>query len=69
MAKNNINIDELVQRFKDRDISCSDLKKRENKRFDLAKQARKDGFLATSQRDEQTAKQIRAIRKKVCKLK
>jgi len=64
-----MNIDELVETFKQRGISCKDLKRREEQRLKLAKEARKDGFESTAKMDEQVASKIRSVRRSVCKLK
>lgn len=71
MAKKteDIDLNDLVQRFRDRKISCRDLQRREEERMRLAKKARQDGFFQTAELDEMTAKKIRAVRQKICLLK
>jgi len=63
------NMDDLVQRFRDRKISCKDLKRKEQERLNLAKKARQDGFIRTAELDEITAKKLKSVRKRICLLK
>ena len=64
-----LNIDELVETFKNRKISCKDLQKKADRRFDLAREARKDGFNTTADMDELAGQKLRSIHRQVCKLK
>lgn len=69
MAEEDMGLDQLVETFRKRGISCSDLKRKEEQRLSLAREARKDGFEATARTDEIVADKLKQVRKKVCLLK
>ena len=64
-----ITVDELVDTFKSRGLTCRGLESKEKLRIRLAKEARKDGFIETAKMDEEVARRLRQVRKKVCRLK
>ena len=69
MAEEDTNIDSLVETFRKRGISCKALRRKEDQRLNLAKEARKDGFESTARADEAVADKLRQVRRKVCLLK
>lgn len=70
MAKDqDLNLDEMVETFRKRGVSCSTLKKKEALRRKLARESRKDGFIKTANLDEAVADKLSKIRRRVCLLK
>ena len=61
--------DNLVDTLKSRGLSCSKLKSLEKNKLGDAKTFRSVGFNSLAQREEQSAKDVRGLRNKVCRLK
>jgi len=61
--------DRLVQTLKDKGLSCAKLKSLEKREFKESQEFRKIGFNEVAQNQEKSARSIRALRKRVCKLR
>ena len=69
MAKEKQSSEELINTLKDRGLSCAKLKSMEKKQFTDAKNFRASGFVNIAKLEEETARKIRGLRKKVCLLR